>query len=256
MYKRFKESLTKPSGLILYLKDTWLRIWLYFFLLTFIMLLPTIFKVVTIETFDKHTTQDLYNMIGNIDKPYRIEDGTLVDAHIDGDKTFESSFGSYAVYINKSNQLNVNTLYHFEFQKEGLAFYILDGETVFRTYEQLNLEQFDFYDKTLENQMMLVTAFNTLYQSNAIGIKIAEVGLTTLGIALQLLLIIAVLSLFNSKPIKYKYKFKINVYAATIYAVVLLFAELFQIGLFLYLGVILMFFVSARAFSRLIGIQE
>ena len=47
MYNRFKTGLLKPSEIGKYFKDSWLRVWAYFFMLVLIQILPfTVFVMV------------------------------------------------------------------------------------------------------------------------------------------------------------------------------------------------------------------
>src|SRR5690606_2229785 len=78
MYSRFKSGLIQPQNLGLYLKDSWIKVWSYFFLLICIFMIPFIVVEFQQKGLRSDQLSSLYDRYqSSFVGPYQITDGKL-----------------------------------------------------------------------------------------------------------------------------------------------------------------------------------
>lgn len=252
MYQRFKRGLFIPSELSLHLKDSWLKVWGYFFLLLILSALP--FLMIAVAS-DGLTHQEKMlikeNYTESLSGTHQIVDGKLI---------IEPEFLNHDKYIriNLYTIGIVNTPTSPEYQGIRLIF-ITDGVRLSTfnvvsqtyTYEALGLQNFDFSDYSTGNIDRLVKAVNIIFIEHSTTTKISNSFVLLGSHFIELIFFVLITAAFTRHVLPFKFKFKIAVYVLTVYVVASLFALFFNNGLFVFIGIILMMVYMRRAFSKL-----
>ena len=252
MYNKIKTSLFTPSKIIEFINDKWTFIWLYFFMLVLILLIPNVIVHTTSKGFNPYQYQNLDYFVKN---ELRVK-GQIENYELNIESGYHGRFERFDFIVTNDNlQMDLSSAHMIIMSKYSMKYVFNQIEVSSKTYQELGLESYDFKDKTTANQRELIAVIDEFYEMNKSSIIPFIIAEEAIVIAIDILIFIVIISVFNFKPIPFKFKFKINLYAATIYVLLSLFATLTQIGLLSYIGIILMFIYSNRAFRRVISIR-
>ncbi|WIF88722.2 hypothetical protein [Acholeplasma laidlawii] len=252
MYQRFKRALLIPSELYLYLKDSWLNVWVYFFLMLMLTALP--FMMITWANTgfsDRNKIEIKEQFVENLSGTHKIVAGELI---------VEQEFLNSDKYINLDIYTIgiVNAPTSLEYQgiriiliKDGVELYTFGVLAKTYSYDELGLSDFDFSDYSLTNIDKFIRGINLIAIEYSGPTKVFSSFVTLLSSAIELIFFVIISATFSRTLIPFKFKFKIAVYVLTPYVVMSLFALFLGSGLFIFLGIILMMIYMRIAFSKL-----
>lgn len=252
MYQRFKRALLIPSELYIYLKDSWLNVWVYFFLMLMLTALP--FMMITWANTgfsDRNKIEIKEQFVENLSGTHKIVAGELI---------VEQEFLNSDKYINLDIYTIgiVNTPTSPEYQgiriiliKDGVKLYTFGVLAKTYSYDELGLSDFDFSDYSLTNIDKFIRGINLIAIEYSAPTKVFSSFVTLLSSAIELIFFVIISATFSRTLIPFKFKFKIAVYVLTPYVVMSLFALFLGSGLFIFLGIILMMIYMRIAFSKL-----
>ncbi|MBG0762506.1 DUF1189 family protein [Acholeplasma laidlawii] len=252
MYQRFKRALLIPSELYIYLKDSWLNVWVYFFLMLMLTALP--FMMITWANTgfsDRNKIEIKEQFVENLSGTHKIVAGELI---------VEQEFLNSDKYINLDIYTIgiVNTPTSPEYQgiriiliKDGVKLYTFGVLAKTYSYDELGLSDFDFSDYSLTNIDKFIRGINRIAIEYSAPTKVFSSFVTLLSSAIELIFFVIISATFSRTLIPFKFKFKIAVYVLTPYVVMSLFALFLGSGLFIFLGIILMMIYMRIAFLKL-----
>lgn len=252
MYQRFKRALLIPSELYIYLKDSWLNVWVYFFLMLMLTALP--FMMITWANTgfsDRNKIEIKEQFVEKLSGTHKIVAGELI---------VEQEFLNSDKYINLDIYTIgiVNTPTSPEYQgiriiliKDGVKLYTFGVLAKTYSYDELGLSDFDFSDYSLTNIDKFIRGINLIAIEYSVPIKVFSSFVTLLSSTIELIFFVIISATFSRTLIPFKFKFKIAVYVLTPYVVMSLFALFLGSGLFIFLGIILMMIYMRIAFSKL-----
>lgn len=252
MYQKFKRGLLRPSELSLYLKDSWLKVWAYFFLLLILAVLPFVLLALAstgLSDQEKLAIKSQYEQ--TLQSPHQIVDGELI---IDYSQLLEDRYLRLDIYT--VGLINTPTSPEFQgmrmiFVKDGIRLTKFMTVTQMYTYEELGLQNFKFSNERSDNVDRLIKAIDQIIIEHNASAKTFQVSVIFMSLCIELLFFTLLTALFSRYPITFKYKFKIAIHVLTVYVVASLFALFFNNGLFIFIGIILMMTYMRRAFSKL-----
>lgn len=251
MYERFKRGLLKPKEIGLYLKDSWRRVWIYFFLLSAILMIPVF---ILESTYSGLSSQELNiineNFVTAIAGDYKIEDSKLIFPE-DYNQRKYLNLGYYTLNI-KNGPISYENMITLYFQEEGIQILFFNVEGGFKPYDELGLSNFDFSDYSTENKVKFGNAINVFVKDYNFETKVIYLIFVFVATIFDLILMITVASFFGPFGVPFKLKFKVGVYASTVYVIMVLFANLFNIEYLIYLGMILMIIYIKKVFTMII----
>lgn len=228
MIKRLTTSLTKPPQILFFVKDSWKRVMSYLFILSFILVIPSIVKFAIHP--DMRVEQ--YEAIGNVLKSDFNIDGEMIVDGVFSTTLVETTTYNYFQFSTSKTALNPYTM-TFLFEEDSLVLYVGSMPYTSETYVELGLENYVFdYDSQTELNR-LTNAIGQLYNTQRFT-TIIQLSAEYIISLLDFLLIILLLALIDgvlipTQPFKFKTRFKLSIYASTIY----IFTEL----IFILLGV-------------------
>lgn len=216
MLKRLTTSLTKPPRLIFFMKDSWKRIIFYIILLPLILVIPSAINF----AINPDMSVDQYNALATVLKSdFNLEGETIVDG------VFSTTFSQTAQYdyfqiATSDTALTPYTL-TFVFAEEELELYMGTMLYESRTYTELGIENYTFDLQDSTNLNSLTTAIKTLYNTQHITI-IVELFATYFIALVDFFMIVLLLALIDyfiipNQPFPFKMRYKLSVYASTIY---------------------------------------
>ncbi|WP_264229956.1 hypothetical protein [Acholeplasma laidlawii] len=252
MYQRFKRALLIPSELYLYLKDSWLNVWVYFFLMLILTALPFMMISWANNGFsDRNKIEIKDQFVEKLSGTHKIVDGELIveQAFLNQDKYMNIDI--YTIGI-------VNTPTSPEYQgiriilvKDGVKLYTFGVLAKTYSYDELGLSNFNFSDYSLTNIDKFIRAMNIIAIEYSGPTKVFSSFVTLLSSAIELIFFVFISATFSRTLIPFKFKFKIAIYVLTPYVVMSLFALFLGSGLLIFLGIILMMIYMRIAFSKL-----
>src|SRR5690554_5498113 len=147
MYSRFKRGLLIPSELAIFLKDSWIRLVAYFFLLVLISMLPFMIAEYPYQgmTSLEYRLIDL-GIQNNISGDYGIVDGRLEIPFELRDRDLYMTVGAYTIAINNTPSSIDNQVARFTFLTEGIRYSALGNQIAYYEYTALGLENYSFDD--------------------------------------------------------------------------------------------------------------
>ncbi len=253
MYSRFKRGLLIPSELPIYLKDTWVRLVTYFFLLVLISMLPFMIA----EYPYQGMTSLEYRLIDSGIQTYISGDYGIVDGKLEipfelRDKDLYMVAGAYTIAINNTPSSIDNQVARLTFLNEGIRYSALGYEVAYYSYVDLDLENYDFNDYSDLNKARLIGTLDSILKQNQFANKISQTILQFLISAFEVIFIVSLTALFFRKEVPYRYRFKMSLYATTIYVVCALFSIIFAFEILTIVGLILVMAYNYKALNFVI----
>src|SRR5690606_22588575 len=111
---------------------------------------------------------------------------------------------------------------------------------------------YTFSDYSKANKEKLITAINSILKENQLVNKLTQTFLQFSISAFELLFVVALSALFFKPEIPYRFRFKMSLYAATIYTVCTFFSVVTTIELFSLVGLILLMIYTYKALNFVI----
>lgn len=255
MLHRILQSLTKPPHVVFFLKDSWLRIALYFFMMPFILILPAILDVfinpgMPIGRYSL-MTQTIYQDLLETDA--KIEEGRLL-------YTTPTSVTFDTIDLNIGRRNNPREIIAFTFTEDALVLSIGQMTYLTKTYVELGLESFDFSLKTIENAQTLSQTIRLFYNEATI-IDTFEVILLYFLRMIDFLIIVlivplAMLLIFRHHPLTYLNRLKLSIYLSTIWVFVELFITLIGQPALGFLSLLALYIYHLWAYRSIIVIDK
>lgn len=252
MYKRFLSGLSKPREIILYLKDSWLKVWVYLILLAVLLTVPFFIAETTYSGFSSHEiTQISSKFQSNLSGPYQIKDSVLI---IPTENIYDVRGISVTSYtINLINAMpSSSSMITLNFEENGIHIQFLNLINSFQTYKNIGLENYNFADYSPENIQILNNAFQNLLKKYDVIIKSIYLGYVFLSNIVDIILITALVSLAIRSKLKFKHKFKLAVYNATIYAVLVFYSNIFNMSFLTYVAMFVFLMRQKKTLSTII----
>lgn len=250
MFKKFTTSLSKPPLTIFFMKDAWYKVIFYVIFVTFLVVLPGFIKI----AIDPSMEQSRYEMIQKeIKTDFRIENAEIKEGTLTHEGQKQLTFDYFGIYLGKQ-QLSKTTV-NFVFEEENMVIYMMDVELDRYTYQELNLENYDFNSNTKEDIVRLSAAVKQVYEKQTFIIvaeSIATYFLTLVDYIFISLFMTVLMMLFVSKlPMPFLYRFKVSLYLSTIYAVIQLILILFNTPYLSVFGTIAVYFYHVWAYRAI-----
>lgn len=252
MYQRFKRGLFIPSELSIYLKDSWLKVWVYFFLLLLLSSLP--FLMVNFGSSGlphQHKIAIKEQYVEELSGTHKIVDGILV---IEPQNLSHDRYLRVDIYTIGIVNTPTSTAYQgirLIFVTDGVRLTTFNLPTQTYSYDELGINNFDFSDYSPQNIDRLIRAVNYITEDHNASIKVFQTVGTLGSTFIELIFFVLISAVFSRHLVPFKYKFKMAVYVLTVYVVLSLFALFLNNGLFIFIGIILMMIYMRRAFMKL-----
>ncbi|WP_026399884.1 hypothetical protein [Acholeplasma equifetale] len=246
MYHQFKTSLFHPKRIIMFLNNSYVKLWVYFFLLMFILTIPTILLTFKFDTMAPHDIQTMELGYKDYFKgSAKIENGLL---YIEDSYNKSYTFGMYQ--ISMSHQfIRSEAVIHIEFQEDRIRVHILNIFKYDQTYFDLGFDEFDFNDYSTKNIEHFTTLMLKTLKPIEVHTKILYVFIEFIKYSIEALMLIILSTFLTRLPLPFKYKFKGGVYASTIYVILCFFGIVFNMAILNLLGII-MLIVNYNIFIR------
>ena len=216
MFKRLSTSLTKPPRLVLFMKDSWKRIILYLCLLPLILIVPSLIYSIV----QPGMSVARYNEISDVLKSdFDLDGETIVDGVFQTTKSASAVYTYLQITTSKSCLSPANL--SFLLEDDGIGIYIGGLLYSSMSYEDVGLYNytFDFTDQA--NLKTFVTAIKTIYETQSFTTTIELVATYFMGFVdfLFVVFLLAVMDGFiiPNQPFPFKLRFKLSVYATSIY---------------------------------------
>jgi hypothetical protein len=228
MFKRLTTSLTRPPQAVFFIKDSWGKTLLYFFLIPMLLMIPVWLSV----TINPGMSVDRYEILVTALKTdfvlqgTRIEDGTLINS-----QDVTSSFEYFTLAMGDIETTNQQIVFYFAETELTLKVANITFNGV--SYQDLNLENYDFSDESNTNVRRLAGAIKAYYDEVDV-FDTSEIFIVYLSALIDyalLALLMAFLMIFVSRslPFTFSQRLKLSVYLSTIWIfmelVIILFAE-------------------------------
>lgn len=253
MYQRFKRSLIKPSELGMYLKDSWIRIWVYFFLLIILGTLPFLFIIYANPGLSSSQIQNISaNFVDTLQGDYQVVDGSLVMPVELESKINIHEFDLYAIVISHAPKQFGYQQVGINFNKDYVSFHVSVYLVKTYTYSELGLNGFNFNDYSDQNINRFIKTINFIVSDNQTYNKAFQTLNVFINYLIEYLFFILMGVFLNRFLMKFSLKFKIAVYALTIYVILGLFSILFSLPILAFVGIVLLVVYLNKAFSKII----
>lgn len=250
MYQRFKRGLVKPSELALYLRDSSTWIVAYLFLLLVIMMLPFFVAEYSYSGMTSREYRILDESIPTlISDNYKIENGKLIIPLEVRERDLFVTAGAYTIAINNAPTDIESTLSRFTFVDEGIRYSIFGREIGYFTYESVGLENYNFNDYSSINKQLLLNALNSILLNHQFENKFSQTVFQALILIFEYLFVVTMVALLFRSDIPYRFRFKMTVYASTIYVIFSVLAQSFMVEFLMLVGFVLLLFYTFRAMS-------
>lgn len=251
MLKRINISVFQPSKIAFFLKDKLGYVFLYMALLAFLASLPTIVKQYAVSPLTFQSQQNILGVFIQKDINCSITNAQMactepIGFEIDG-------------ILIKFNESPDDFRFQVIFDHEKVS--LFSGQSLIKSvsYSELGIVNLDF---------KLSTEADILQFSSALEIFVDEFQVyyaTAMSIAIfisNFLLYISIAGImalsfgFRLEKLIYRYRFIMATYSTTSYFVLALVAELYGIGIILFLGMILPFITMTIAFNGLLQMSK
>ncbi len=216
MFTRLRTSLTKPPRLVIFMKDSWTRLIIYLLLLPLVLVVPGIIRY----TIEPDMSADQYDAISDL---------LLSDFNLDGemivDGVFSTTISQTAAYdylqISTSSAAITPYSITFLFTETDIELYMGSMLYESRTYTELGIENYTFDLQNRANLNTLTRAIEIVYNTQhfTIYIEIVSLYLIALFDFLMIVLLLAMIDYYiiPNQPFKFNLRFKLSIYASTIY---------------------------------------
>jgi len=247
--ERLNYSISKPSMLGKFINDHFKIVWLYFFIVLVVSSIPLIIARSVQRDFTEGTHRAIHESLRTVFRSdAQIIDGVLTTPN---NTAMMVNIGFYTIYINP-RQVNAQSFFRFVMHNDTLSLYALNFRVASDTLTNLGLQYYDFNDVSSQNMRRFSNAFESLSLVNSAGLITITVIYDLIVRVGQTLLLVLIAAAFNLRPIPFKYKFKMAMYASTIFLIFTFFAMAFGQGFFTIVGILLMMIYLQKALSRLI----
>ncbi|MFA5692119.1 MAG: DUF1189 family protein [Acholeplasmataceae bacterium] len=241
MYTRFKDSLITPSLIVKYLKDKTSVIISYFLILVIIITLPIVIYEVSYTGLSSSQINKLTNeFTNNISGPYEIIDNKLEIDPVYYDLVKYLELDYYTIGIINTPSGFMDYYFRVVFTENGVNYSSLVGNTN-KTYSfnELGLNNFDFNNYSNANIERFVKGLNIVIKDNQAQYKMMMVLGSFIANGFELLILALIIALFNRHIMPYKLKFKLSIYAISIYTVLSFFGVIFNLNILNFVGIIM-----------------
>ena len=252
MYQQFKRGLFIPSELSLHLKDSWLKVWVYFFLLLMLASLPFIMVALANDGLsyqEKILFKESYT--DTLSGTHKIIDGELViePQYLNRDKYMRIDVYTIGIVNTPTSPEYQGIRMIFTTTGVRLTTFNIVAQTY--SYDELGLFNFDFSDYSTNNIDRLIKSIDRIIIEHRAPTKVFQTMVVVMSTCFELMFFALISAAFSRHPLPFKFKFKISVYVLTVYVVASLFALFLNNGLFIFVGIILMMIYMRTAFSKL-----
>lgn len=235
MLDRLYTSLIHPKRIGMYLSDKWIKIILYVLLLTLVTSIPAI---LTIASYSKLSTDSVRLLEESIEENRdNIPNVVISDYKLYGVESGYFYVDNFRVSINEEDYNGVAI--RLEDDRATLSF--MGTDSVSYTYEELNLKDIRFYDlKKGDSQdlTVLVKAINTVIGKTKWAWAPVQIiynfGYNLISYIVMCLILALIFKLFSMLP--YLAILKLVVYANSITQLLILFSNLYYVGLLYYIS--------------------
>ena len=252
MYQRFKRGLFLPSELSMYLKDSWLKVWAYFFLMLILSALPFIMVTLAsdgLSVQEKHFIKENYTE--RLAGSHQIIDGQLMiePAYLTRDKYLKMDVYTFGI-VNTPTSPEYQGI-RLIFVEDGVRLYTFNVFAEMYTYEALNLENYDFSNSSTTNIDRFIKAVDLIVKAHNGPTKAFQTAVTLGSSMVELMFFVLISAAFSRHLLPFKFKLKMAIYVLTPYVVMSLFALFLNNSIFIFVGIIMMMVYMRKAFSKL-----
>lgn len=248
MFKRFSNSLTAPKLVSKYYKDSFWRTLLYFLILLFLIMVPTVTSLITSDFLTSATKKEIKKCFIEEDVPFVIEDGVLRNVSGDSSEVYvNNSFGNYS-FVFTENEKDYSTELNkiaIIFGQEGVYLRVSVANQKLFEYEDYEyLNNIDFSNPDIFSDINFWDHMFYLTESVIEAAKPTYVTLYSIYYVMYwfiwLLIFCLIISFFakfrTMHLVSFGKIFKLSIYNLTPFIVCMIFSSLFGLGLLMYVG--------------------
>lgn len=228
MFKRLTTSLTRPPQAVFFIKDSWGKTLLYFFLIPMLLMIPVWLSV----TINPGMSVDRYEILVSSIKRDMVLEGTMIENGVlINPQDVTTSFEYFTIGMGNISTSNQQIMFYFDQTKLTLKVANITFDGV--SYSEINLDNYDFSDSSNTNVRRLAGAIKTYYDAVDV-FDTSEIFIVYLSAIIDyalLALLMAFLMIFVSRtlPFTFSQRLKLSVYLSTIWIfmqlVIILFDE-------------------------------
>ena len=241
MLKRLTTGLTNPPQLVLFMKDSWTRVLIYLLVLPLILVVPTAIRFLiqpgmSVDQFQQWETV--------LERDFNLEGASIIDGVFSTDIK-ETVHIDYFQITTTKEVLNVYSM-SFVFESESLVIYLGNMAYKHLSYEALGINNFTFDLTDPSHLNTLTNALKALYETQQLTMYASLVAVYIIGL-FDFVMTVLLLSFIDyyilpMQPFSFKTRFKLSVYASTIYIFLMLTFTLFNIVQWQVISIVLTYF--------------
>lgn len=250
MYKRFKASLTKPSMVFLYIKDSFWKVFSYLLIMTTLLTIPAIVVAISKPGMLFPSYNEINNGINKefVNANLKVENGKLINDNSTSKNFVIDDFTFVVGTIPRTN-----TPYIILFEENRVALYMSASTMV------IEISSFKYENSELNNIVFSSEESNTLtkeivklFDSSLIVVYISQIFIGYLLDYLLIALLLTALSMMIRRlPLNFSSIFKTNVYLLTGWVVFNLIITLFGFNDLYYFTVIVAYVYQMIAYRMI-----
>ncbi len=249
MFKKFTTSLTKPPLAIFFIKDSWVKIFLYIFILPIVMIIPSVFMLITQPAMTQDMYQETYQLVQS---KFRFDDASISDYKLTYTETKSFSTATYDICMGTAANSRAVS---FVFVSNGISVEFMDQKLDFHSYAELGLEFYDFSSTQAIDIHTLTLVIQDVYQSQYY-IHMASVIQQYLWYVVDYLVVIIIMAFMSSLMapmlrMPFAMRFKLSTYLSTIYVFANLIAILLGIAAITYISIIFVYIYHIWVFRSI-----
>ena len=255
MLKRLTTSLTNPPQLVFFMKDSMKRVSLYLILLPLILIVPSIIMAFI----QPQMSVVQFNQLEDVLKrDFNLEGESIVDGVF---ATTISQTTTYDIFQISTTRASLNPYsMTFLFDSESLVLYVGTIPYESRTYGELGIQNytFDFADQA--NLNTLATAISILYNTQRLSIFVTIAANYLIGLAdfLLVVLLLAMMDYFliPKQPFSFNMRFKLSVYASSIYIFLELIFILLNLSELTFISIVITYFYHIWIYRSITNLSK
>ncbi len=249
MLKKFTTSLSKPPLAIFFIKDSWSKIILYIFMIPILMIIPAFILSFTQPGMPHVIYQEINQVMA---EDFRLENTYIENYHLVTTEHKAASLDYYQFAVGSYEEQNRMT---FVFGEDGITLMVLSLEADYMSYQELNLENYDFSSTDQQDIYRLTNAIRDIYNEQTyieVGNILAQYFIYLFDYVV-VILIMAILSQMIAPMLRmpFNMRFKLSTYLSTVYVVINLIAALTAQAWLTYVSILVVYVYHIWAFRSI-----
>lgn len=255
MFKRLTTSLTRPPQAVFFIKDSWGKTLLYFFLIPMLLMIPIWLSV----TINPGMSVDRYEiLVSSIKRDFVLEGTAIENGILNNPQSVTTTFDYFTLGMGDITSSSQQILFYFDDTELTLKVANITFDGV--PYTDLNLENYDFSDNSNTNVRRLAGAIKEYYDAVDV-FDTSEIFIVYLSALIDyalLVLLMAFLMIFLSRtlPFTFSQRLKLSVYLSTIWIFMQLVIILFDEPILDFIAVGVLYFYHFWAYRSIKWIER